>query len=173
MRVQTYRPKIQNGPVNRQRSRTSGAKVSERRATSRRTSQGAAGSKATESGRRNGGNFLWTLMVIGAVVGGGFIFALRSQITTHQLSQAEAQLRTELDEMATRQRYEMQQQQRALSPRESDRTARVAGLYQPKLNQADVKASPAAGARAQAAPSPKTKRENVKERQPARAASRR
>jgi hypothetical protein len=77
------------------------------------------------------------LIFIGAFLGTGFVLAMRSQINAYQLAQAEAQLRTELDEIANRQRFEILQQQRTLNPRASDRAARRAGLIQPSLKRQD------------------------------------
>jgi hypothetical protein len=44
-------------------------------------------------------------------------------------------LRSELDDIANRQRYEVLEQQRAMSLSESDRAAQQAGLIQPRFNQ--------------------------------------
>jgi hypothetical protein len=76
-----------------------------------------------------------SLVFIGALVAAGFVFALRSQINARQLGQAELRLRNELDDIANRQRYEVLEQQRALSLSESDRAAQHAGLIQPRFNQ--------------------------------------
>jgi len=73
------------------------------------------------------------LMIVGALLACGFVFAMRSQINVYQLGQAEAQLKSELDEMANRQRYEMLERERALSPSKIDRAAKLAGLVQPGL----------------------------------------
>jgi hypothetical protein len=73
------------------------------------------------------------LMLVGAFLACGFVFAMRSQINVYQLGQAEAQLKSELDEIANRQRFEMLERERALSPRKIDRVARQAGLLQPEL----------------------------------------
>ncbi len=132
MRAQTYRPRIQNGPVTKRRGGGGASKV----AAKSRSSRSRRSRKKT---RQEGSNVLLMLMITGAIVAAGFVFALRSQINAHHISQAEAQLREELDEIANQQRYEILQQQRALSPRESDRKAREAGLVQPKLNQPAVK----------------------------------
>ena len=118
--------RIQNGPVTKRRTRKSVAKVSERGGRSRK--------KKDQRGRQ-GSNIFWMLMLTGAFVAAGFVFALRSQINVHQIGQAEAQLREELEEIASRQRFEILEQQRALSPSESDRKARASGLIQPRLNE--------------------------------------
>ncbi len=157
MKAQTYRPRVQNGQVAKRRSRPGGVaaqKVSVRGARRRQNRE-----------RRQGSNVLGVLMCIGALVATGFVFALRSQINTHQLGQAEAQLRSELDEIANRQRYEVLAQQRALSPREIDRAAKQAGLIQPKFNQT-IQSQPAQ-------PAVKEKKEIVNQRPSARLATRR
>jgi hypothetical protein len=73
------------------------------------------------------------LMLVGGFLACGFVFAMRSQINVYQLGQAETQLKSELDEMSNRQRYEMLERERALSPRKIDRAAKAAGLVQPGL----------------------------------------
>jgi len=93
---------------------------------------GASGSRRGRQ-RQRGANVFWMLMLVGAFLACGFVFAMRSQINVYQLGQAEAQLKSELDEMANRQRYEMLQRERALNPRKIERAAKQAGLVQPGL----------------------------------------
>jgi hypothetical protein len=165
MKAQTYRPRIQNGTVAKRRGRTLVQKVSDRSARARRP---ARGKSRREQERQPGSNVLWTLMCIGALVATGFVFALRSQMNAHQLGQAEAQLRAELEEIANRQRYEMLEQQRALSPREVIRAAKQAGLIQPKLNQPNLKIMQTGATRNQPEPPAKGKKEGNHQRQPER-----
>ena len=116
------------------------------------------------------------LMLIGAFVAAGFVTALRSQINSHHLGQAETQLRGELDEIANQQRYDILQQQRALSPRESDRAARQAGLIQPKFNRPEQKVITGwqpAGSRPQPVQMSRAKKDINYQRQSARLAMRR
>lgn len=172
MKVQTYRPRIQNGHIAKRRGRAVApkVKVSDRSSPSRRSSSPRRrGSKD----RQRGSNILWILMFIGAFVAAGFIFALRSQINVHQLGQAEAQLKAELDEMANRQRYEVLEQQRALSPRESDRAAKQAGLIQPRLNQPNLKLTHAPIPRSEPDQVSKGKKESNIQRPSSRTAQRR
>jgi hypothetical protein len=133
MRAQTYRPRVQNGTITKRSKRTVSSKASERRASARRAPN--RGRRSYKRSRREGSNLFMTLVFIGALVAAGFVFALRSQINARQLGQAEMRLRSELDDIANRQRYEVLDQQRAMSLRESDRAAQQAGLIQPRFNR--------------------------------------
>ena len=147
MRVQTYRTKIQNGVVSKRRNRPAISQSSKRperkresggarergSGRSKQTHRAGASGKRRSRQRQRGSNVLWMLMIVGAVLACGFVFAMRSQINVYQLGQAEAQLKSELDEMANRQRYEMLERERALSPSKIDRAAKLAGLVQPGL----------------------------------------
>jgi hypothetical protein len=136
MRAQTYRPKIQNGTISKRKKRTIDSKASGRRGTSRNSSQPASRPRGRRKNRREeGSNLFLTLVVVGALVATGFVFALRSQINARELGQAEQRLRNELDEIADQQRYDVLEQQRTMSLRESDRAAQQAGLIQPSLTQ--------------------------------------
>jgi cell division protein FtsB len=136
VRTLTHRPrgKIRNGAVAKRR-RTHPLSSAPKRVARSRRSSAARGRRRRE--QRRGSRVLWMLIFIGAVLGTGFVLAMRSQINAYQLAQAEAQLRTELDEIANRQRFEILQQQRTLNPRASDRAARRAGLIQPSLKRQD------------------------------------
>jgi len=72
--------------------------------------------------------------MVGALVAMGFVLAIRSQINTRQLGQAEERLRGELDDIADQQRFDVLEQQRTMSLRESDRAAQAAGLVQPRFS---------------------------------------
>jgi hypothetical protein len=136
MRAQTYRPRIQNGTVSRRSKSTIDSKASGRRGTSRHSSQPARRAGRRQKNRREeGSNLFLTLVFVGALVATGFVFALRSQIHARELGQAEQRLRSELDEIADQQRYDVLEQQRTTSLRESERAAQQAGLIQPRLNQ--------------------------------------
>lgn len=78
---------------------------------------------------------MWMMILIGAALSAVFIFALRSQITTHKIAQAEEQLKIKLDEYASRQKFLTLDQQRALNISESDRAGRRNGLDQLKLDR--------------------------------------
>jgi hypothetical protein len=145
MRVQTYRTKIQNGVVSKRRNRPAASRASrrpvrrrerekagEKGSSTRVRRSGASGSRRSRQ-RQRGANVLWMLMLVGALLACGFVLAMRSQINVYQLGQAETQLKSELDEMANRQRYELLQRERALNPRKIDRAAKQAGLVQPAL----------------------------------------
>jgi hypothetical protein len=133
MRAQTYRPRVQNGTITKRPNRSVSSKASERRASTRRAPN--RGRRSYKRSRQEGSNLFMTLVFIGAFVAAGFVFALRSQINARHLGQAEMRLRSELDDIANRQRYEVLEQQRAMSLSESDRAAQQAGLIQPRFNQ--------------------------------------
>jgi hypothetical protein len=78
---------------------------------------------------------MWMMILIGAALSAVFIFALRSQINTHKIAQAEEQLKVKLDEYASRQKFLALDQQRALNFSESDRAGRRNGLDQLKLDR--------------------------------------
>jgi hypothetical protein len=139
MRARTYRPKVQNGTITKRSMRTVSAQASERRASARRAPNRER--RSSRRSRQEGSNLFMTLVLIGALVAAGFVFALRSQINARQVGQAEMRLRSELDDIANRQRYEILEQQRAMSLRESERAAQRAGLIQPRFNQPKASAN--------------------------------
>jgi hypothetical protein len=131
MRARTYRPKVHNGTVTKRNRSTGTAKASAHRGRRQ---------KNRREVREEGPNLFLTLVMVGALVAMGFVFALRSQINTRQLGQAEERLKSELDDIADQQRYDVLEQQRTMSLQESDRAAQEAGLIQPKFNQAEARA---------------------------------
>jgi uncharacterized protein HemX len=171
MRAQTYRPRVQNGTITKRPKRSASSKASERRASARRAPNRGRGSH--KRSRREGSNLFMTLVLIGALVAAGFVFALRSQIRARQLGQAEMRLRSELDDIANRQRYEVLEQQRAMSLSESERAARQAGLIQPRFNQPKASAKQAAVSRNAAPRGSKPRKESHNRRQSDRLAQRR
>jgi len=64
----------------------------------------------------------------------GFVYSVRARINIHRLGQMESRLKSELDEIANQQRYEVLDQQRAINPRMSEEVARQSGLIQPELS---------------------------------------
>jgi len=136
MKARTYRPKVQNGTVVKRRTRAGGQKSPTRPARSKSTKTAAGRRKISsrKTAEKSGGaRVLWMLILAGAIVATGFIYALRAQINIHQLGQMESALKDELDEIANRQRYQIFEQQRAVSPQQIDNAARQAGLVQPGL----------------------------------------
>jgi hypothetical protein len=79
---------------------------------------------------------MWMMILIGTALSAVFIFALRSQINTHKIAQAEERLKTKLDEYASQQKFLALDQQRALNTDESDRAGRRGGLDQLRLDRA-------------------------------------
>jgi hypothetical protein len=161
MRAQTYRPRVQNGTITKRSKRTVSSKASERRASARRAPN--RGRQSHRRSRREGSNLFMTLVLIGALVAAGFVFALRSQINARQIGQAEMRLRSELDDIANRQRHEVLEQQRAMSLSESDRAAHQAGLIQPRFNQSEASANQVAIPRTAASRSSKPRKESYKQ----------
>ena len=80
---------------------------------------------------------MWMMILVGAAISAVFIFALRSQINTHKIAQAEERLKLKLDEYASQQKFLAIDQQRALNTTESDLVGRRNGLDQLKLDRAD------------------------------------
>lgn len=124
MKAQQVHPRIRSGVVAKRRTppATREAAVAPTRRPRRRQTE-----------QEQGTSVLWLLMMIGALVAAGFLFALRSQHTVHELGQAEAQLRNDLDRISLYQRHLALEQQRSLSVRESEQMAKQSGLIQPKL----------------------------------------
>ena len=150
MRTQRYLPGTRNGSVAKRQTRsknpatskafgTFGATKSPSRARSSRSSNrisSRAGNRRHGEGR--GSRVMWTMILIGIALCAGFVFALRSQINTYRLGQAEEQLRVKLDEYTSQQKFLTLDQQRALNTGESDRAGRQNGLDQLKLDQPAV-----------------------------------
>ena len=131
MKAQHIRPKVQNGPIARRGSsrEASIARAAKRSKTSAKTSKSSAGVREPDS------RVFWMMVSIGIVLTSGFLLGLRSQINAHQLNRAEEKLKDELDRYVSQQKYLSLQQQRARSPRESERAVKEAGLLQLKLDQ--------------------------------------
>jgi hypothetical protein len=134
MRARTYRPRVQNGTITIRNRGTGTAKES------RSSAHRGRRQKNRQEVREEGPNLFLTLVMVGALVAMGFVFALRSQINTRQLGQAEERLKSELDDIADQQRYDVLEQQRTMSLQESDRAAQEAGLIQPRFNQPEPRA---------------------------------
>lgn len=135
MATRTVRPKIQNGPVQRRSGslsgRPSGGKVSTRNAIVRSRTEPRRKKKPESKGDSR---IFWLLVVLAAVMATGFIYSVRARINIHRLGQMESRLKSELDEIANQQRYEVLEQQRAINPRMSEEVARQSGLIQPALS---------------------------------------
>jgi hypothetical protein len=135
-----------------------------KRRTPQITREAAAPARRTRrhpTEQEQGTSVLWMLMMIGALVAAGFLFALRSQHTVHQLGQAEAQLRNDLDRISLYQRHLALEQQRSLSVRESEQMAKQSGLIQPKLPTAPLAARAAAATTIAAKPATTTKQSTI------------
>ncbi|MBK7601558.1 MAG: hypothetical protein IPJ07_24755 [Acidobacteria bacterium] len=130
MRAQTYRPRVQNGSVVRRQTAATARKSSAKKAV--------AVKRATVAGRDQGASVLWMLLLIGMIIAGIFIYSIRSQNKAIYLSQTESSLKKELGDLANRQRHEMVEQNAALKPDESFKTAVRSGLIQPSLTRQGV-----------------------------------
>jgi hypothetical protein len=75
------------------------------------------------------------MILSGIALAAGFVFALRSQLNTYRIAQAEEQLKTQLDEYARRQKFLSLEQKRAMSADEIDRAGRWNGLERLKLDR--------------------------------------
>lgn len=125
MRTQNYRPRVHSGTHTRRRTVPSAIHLRSRSHHSRRKSES----------RGQGARVLWILMLIGGLIGSGFVMAQQSQINVHQFKQAEERFRTQLDELTNQQRYLALEKERVINTQESERIARQSGLVQPKLDR--------------------------------------
>ncbi|MDX2033028.1 MAG: hypothetical protein SF339_20290 [Blastocatellia bacterium] len=130
MKAHHHRQKVQNGTVVRRAGTRAGAARESARAPRRGASE-----RQREAAPEQGSRVLWIMIALGGLLTIGFVLGVRSQITAHQINQAEERLRTELDRAATQQKFLSIEQERAMSPGESTRAGREAGLLQMKLNE--------------------------------------
>ncbi len=148
MSRQRYQPGIQNGPVAKRRTGSkntatlrasrsyAGAKKPISRPNPNRSTYRLSNRPGHQRDNEGGGSsVMWMLILVGGALSAIFIFALRSQINTHKIAQAEEQLKTKLDEYASRQKYLELDQRRALNTSESELAGRRNGLDQLKLTQ--------------------------------------
>lgn len=142
MKAQHSHPRVRSGSIAKRRTPP----------IAREAARPSLARRRRRAEQEQGTSVLWLLMMIGGVVAAGFIFALRSQHTVHQLDQAEAQLRNDLERIATYQRHLALEQQRALSVRESEQMAKQSGLIQPKLPASHGAPRPATAATIAAKP---------------------
>lgn len=132
MRAQHYRPRVHSGSIAKHRTIPSAsASVTRPRSSSRKTENRGQGTRA-----------LWILMIVGALIGSGFVMAQQSQINVHQIKQTEEKFRTQLDELTNQQRYLALEKERVINTHESERIAKQSGLAQPKLERAIVSQPP-------------------------------
>ncbi len=136
MKAQNYRPKVHTGTPAKRRTVSTASNLT----TRSRNSRGRSARGRSES-RGQGARVLWILMIIGGVIGSGFVMAQHSQINVHQFKQAEEKVKTQLDEMTNQQRFLALEKERAINTQESERIARQSGLMQPKLENASVQPS--------------------------------
>jgi hypothetical protein len=146
MRTPRYLPGVRNGAVAKRQARSKnpakssralgtfsiGAGIPRSRQNSRRIS-----SRALDGGRREGrgARVMWMMILIGVALAAGFVFALRSQINTYRIAQAEERLKMKLDEYSSQQEFLTRDQQRALSAGEVERAGRRNGLDHLKLDK--------------------------------------
>src|SRR5215831_20358980 len=146
MRTPRYLPGVRNGAVVKRRARSKnpaksswalgmfsiGAGTPHSRQNSRRFSSRALDRRRSE-GRE--ARVMWMMILIGVALAAGFVFALRSQINTYRIAQAEEQLKSKLDEYSSQQEFLARDQQRALSAGEVERAGRLNGLDHLKLDR--------------------------------------
>lgn len=137
MRTQRYLPRIQNGRVAKRQTRSKNSPMSKSFVAPKSSARRNSARDRVES-RRGETSVMWVMILTGVALAAGFVLALRSQISAHQLGQAEERLREKLDEYTSQQKFLMLDQQRALSASESDRAGKQGGLDQLRLDQSEV-----------------------------------
>src|SRR5262245_16543081 len=150
MRTQRYLPGIQNGSMAKRQTRSKNSSTSKafrafgatrsapRPRPNRVSSRVSNRAENRDNGRNSegrGAKVMWMMIWLGIVLCAGFIFALRSQINTYRLGQAEERLREKLDEYTNQRKFLALDQQHALNPGESDRAGRQNRLDQLKLDR--------------------------------------
>ena len=98
---------------------------------------------------------MWMMILIGVALAAGFVFALRSQINTYRIAQAEEQLKVKLDEYASQQKFLARDQQRALSAGEVERAGMRNGLDHLKLEREEDQSKASARQVVSPVPSPR------------------
>jgi hypothetical protein len=146
MRTPRYLPRVRNGAVAKRQARSKnpaksskalgafsvGAGIPRSRQNSRWISSRAVDRRRSEG---RGARVMWMMILIGVGLAAGFVFALRSQINTYRIAQAEEQLKMKLDEYSNQQEFLTRDQQRALSAGEVERAGRRNGLYNLRLDK--------------------------------------
>ncbi|MFN0087601.1 MAG: hypothetical protein ACKVX9_19580 [Blastocatellia bacterium] len=150
MKGHQHRQRVQNGMVVRRAAARAGEGA--------RATRGARSGRRREAAPERGSHVLWIMIVVGGLLTIGFVLGVRSQITAHQINQAEERLRTELDRVAAQQKFLAIEQDRAISPAESTRAGREAGLVQMKFNEPGgrINALPGRAATRPSAPQPES-----------------
>jgi len=111
-----YRPRVQNGPVANRPAVSRSVPRNDGKAAKRARSRKREGAVVSE-----GATVLYAVIGIGLVLSAGFVFALRTQGRIHRLGIDDTKLKSELHEVANRQRSETLEQQKALH--QADTTA--------------------------------------------------
>lgn len=136
MRTQRYLPRIQNGRVAKRQTRSKNSPISKSVVASSPSSRrGSSRIPNRAKSHRGESSVMWVMIFTGVALAAGFVLALRSQISAHQLGQAEERLREKLDEYTSQQKFLMLDQQRALNASDSERVGKQSGLDQLKLDQ--------------------------------------
>ena len=111
-----YRPRVQNGPLANRPAVSRSVPRNDGKAAKRARSRTREGAVVSE-----GATVLYAVIGIGLVLSAGFVFALRTQGRIHRLGIDDTKLKSELHEVANRQRSETLEQQKALH--QADTTA--------------------------------------------------
>lgn len=148
MRTPRYLPGVRNGVVAKRQGRSKnpstskalgmGRNIRGQRRNSRRFSNHEANSSGRRRSEGRGAKVMWLMILIGMGLAAGFVFALRSQINTYRIAQAEEQLKSQLDEYTRQQKFNDLEKQRAINASESDRAGRWNGLERLKLDRETV-----------------------------------
>ena len=166
MRTPRYLPKVRNGAVAKRQARSKnpaksskalgafsvGAGILRSRQNSRWISSRAVDRRRNEG---RGARVMWMMILIGVGLAAGFVFALRSQINTYRIAQAEEQLKVKLDEYTSQQKFLARDQQRALSAGEVERAGKRNGLDHLKLDREEDQPNASAGHIVSPVPSPR------------------
>lgn len=144
MRTPRYLPKVHNGAVAKRQSRSNKSSTSKSyrsRASIARPSLKAGRDTYTRrvtegaTGKERGSRVMWLMILMGAALATGFIFALRSQNNTYKIAQAEEELKSQLDKYSIRQKFLSLDQEIALNPSATDRAGKWNGLVYLKLDK--------------------------------------
>ncbi|MFN0107688.1 MAG: hypothetical protein ACKVZH_02455 [Blastocatellia bacterium] len=125
----------------------------------RQTASQSASNKSSRSKRQKnpehsnkGARVIFMMVIVGGIIGSIFVLAQKFQISALHLKKTEESLKSEIDTLASQQRYLNYQREKALSTQESEKAAAEFNLLQPVAGRAVTqKAEP------EAKPTPKAK----------------
>lgn len=145
---------------------------SKARSGSRRQTASQSASNKSSRGKRQktsehsnkGARVILIMVIVGGVIGSIFVLAQKFQISALHLKKTEESLKSEIDTLASQQRYLNYQKEKALSTQESEKTAAEFNLLQPGAGRAVAQpvAQPVAQkAEPEVKPTPKAKGQSL------------